>query len=566
MLSSPSKEYIIATILLRQSGGYNYLYKYNDIGMAFLNLSSLVNSVDVQKDILDTPLASQSGAKALLSPNITLGDFMKSLTSGFADLAQEYFSRFYSVIYDDVSKGEDSEMYRLAYQCAGDEKTYVDYKGDEDVAYNARWIIRCAINLFNMDNCIRLNFASPRERKLMANFEVKNKVFSPSGMNADAVMNNFIIPYTIDYLNARIDFTDLDARAYELDSDWSNEKVNHRTFNVVSIVKNIPISIDYANDLKVSTYFKPTKRGDSLYVGNANTMSISSVSFDINGASREHLFKFLDDFGTDSVIDSEDSDFIIDLFRNKDKFDIYNPLMGFLRSSSTSFLRKLTYEEMVNLKREDLLGIIDTRRELDDTHLFDIADDLSGDKCYVDDTEIRNLIDLVSSNGSLDIELREYDSEDHYTTSGYNTSKKHVDTFSTSGITKGNKNVNMRFNDSSHDAGVKSYKNLFDELSAFFYGLSNSAFRDKINEMSSLIFSGEFYGEGENRPGLQYITSLYGGCRQLPQYEDLSAVSNILLIMRVEDKYNTKGKPKAERSRLVESNFAVLDFSIYTTI
>lgn len=552
--------------MLRQDDGYNYIYKYNDIGMAFIKLSSLVNTIDATKDNIDAPLESASEKKTSLLPNVTLGDFMKGLTPGFADLVQEYFSRFYSVIYDDVSKGEDSEIYRLAYKCASNEKTYVDYKGDEDVAYNARWIIRCAINYFNMDNCIRLNFASQRERKVMVNHALKNRVFSPSTMNADVVMNDFIIPYTMDYLNPRIDFTDLDARAYELDSAWSNEKVEHRTFNIMSIVKNIPISIDYANDLKVSTYFKPTKRGDSLYVGNANTMSISSVSFDINGVSREHLFKFLDDFGTDSVIDSEDSDFIIDLFRSKDKFDIYKPLMGFLRNSSTSFLRKLTYEEMVNLKREDLLGIIDTRRELDNTHLFDIADDLSGDKCNVDDTEIRNLIDLVSSNGSLDIELREYDSEDHYTTSGYNTTEKYVDTFSTSGITKGNRNVNMRFNDKTSDAGVKSYENLFDELSAFFYGLSNSAFRDKINEMSSLIFSGEFYGESENRPGLQFISSLYGGCRQLPEYEGLSAVSNILLRMRVEDKFNKNGSPKVEKSRLVESNYAVLDFSIYTMI
>ena len=544
----------------------NYIYKYNDIGMAFIKLSSLVNTLDATKDNIDAPLERSSEKKTSLLPNVTLGNFMKGLTPGFADLVQEYFSRFYSVIYDDVSKDEDSEIYRLAYKCASNEKTYVDYKGNEDVAYNARWIIRCAINYFNMDNCIRLNFASQRERKVMVNHALKNRAFSPSTMNADVVMNDFIIPYTMDYLNPRIDFTDLDARAYELDSVWSNEKVEHRTFNVLSIVKNIPISIDYANDLKVSTYFKPTKRGDSLYVGNANTMSLSSVSFDINGVSREHLFKFLDDFGTDSVVDSEGSDFIIDLFRNKDKFDIYKPMMQFLRSSSTSFLRKLTYEEMVNLKRDDLLGIIDTRRELDNTHLFDIANDLSGDKCHVDDTEIRNLIDLVSSNGSLDIELREYDSEDHYTTSGYNTTEKYVDTFSTSGITKGNKNVNMRFNDSSADAGIKSYENLFDELSAFFYGLSNSAFRDKINEMSSLIFSGEFYGESENRPGLQFISSLYGGCRQLPEYEGLSAVSNILLRMRVEDKFNKKGSPKSEKSRLVESNYAVLDFSIYTTI
>ena len=534
--------------------------------MAFIKLSSLVNTIDATKDNIDAPLESASEKKTSLLPNVTLGDFMKGLTPGFADLVQEYFSRFYSVIYDDVSNGEGSEIYRLAYKCASNEKTYVYYNGDEDVAYNARWIIRCAINYFNMDNCIRLNFASQREKKVMVNHALKNRVFSPSTMNADVVMNDFIIPYTMDYLNPRIDFTDLDARAYELDSAWSNEKVEHRTFNVMSIVKNIPLSIDYANDLKVSTYFKPTKRGDSLYVGNANAMSLSSVSFDINGVSREHLFKFLDDFGTDSVIDSENSDFIIDLFRNKNKFDIYNPLMGFLRNSSTSFLRKLTYEEMVNLKREDLLGIIDTRRELDNTHLFDIADDLSGDKCNVDDTEIRNLIDLVSSNGSLDIELREYDSEDHYTTSGYNTTEKYVDTFSTSGITKGNRNVNMRFNDKTSDAGIKSYENLFDELSAFFYGLSNSAFRDKINEMSSLIFSGEFYGESENRPGLQFISSLYGGCLQLPEYEGLSAVSNILLRMRVEDKFNKKGSPKAEKSRLIESNYAVLDFSIYTTI
>jgi len=557
---------IIAIVLLRQDGSYNYIYKYNSIGMAFIKLSSLVNTLDATKENIDATLENSSDKKTPLLPNITLGDFMKGLTPGFADLVQEYFSRFYSVIYDDVSKGEDSEIYRLAYKCASNEKTYVDYKGDEDVAYNARWIIRCAINYFNMDNCIRLNFASQRERKVMVNHALKNRVFSPSTMNADVVMNDFIIPYTMDYLNPRIDFTDLDARAYELDSAWSNEKVEHRTFNIMSIVKNIPISIDYANDLKVSTYFKPTKRGDSLYVGNANTMSLSSVSFDINGVSREYLFKFLDDFCVDSVIDSDGSDFIIDLFRKKDKYDIYKPLMGFLRNSSTSFLRKLTYEEMVNLKREDLLGIIDTRRELDDTHLFDIADDLSGDKCNVDDTEIRNLIDLVSSNGSLDIELREYDSEDHYTTSGYNTTEKHVDTFSTSGITKGNKNVNMRFNDSSSYAGIKSYENLFDELSAFFYGLSNSAFRDKINEMSSLIFSGEFYGEGENRPGLQFISSLYGGCRQLHEYEGLSAVSNIMLRMRVEDKFNKKGSPKSEKSRLVESNYAVLDFSIYTTI
>nr|DAX55721.1 MAG TPA: hypothetical protein [Caudoviricetes sp.] len=557
---------IIAIVLLRQDGSYNYIYKYNDIDMAFLKLTSLLDAHNKTKDDLDASLEGQSEAKQLLVPNITLGEFMKELTPGFADLVQEHFSRFYSVIYDDVSKGEDSEIYRLAYKCASNEKTYADYKGDEDVVYNARWIIRSAINFFNMDNCIRFNFASQRERKLMVNSALKNNVFSPSTMNAEVVMNDFIIPYTMDYLNPRIDFTDLDARAYELDSVWSNEKVVHKSFSPMSVVKNIPISIDYSGSLKVRTYHKPTKRGDSLYVGDANTMSLSSVSFDINGVSREHLFKFLDDFCVDSVIDSDGSDFIIDLFRKKDKYDIYKPMLGFLTRSSKEHLKNLTYEDVVNLKRETLLDIIGTRGKLDDTHIFDIADDLSGGKCNVDDNEIRNLIDLATTNGYSSIELREYDSEDHYTTSGYNTYEKYVDTFSTSGITKGNKNVNMRFKDSSADAGSKSYESLFDELSAFFYELSNSAFKDKINEMSSLIFSGEFYGESENRPGLQFISSLYGGCRQLPEYEGLSAVSNIMLRMRVEDKSIKKGTPKPEKGRLVESNFAVLDFSIYTTI
>lgn len=234
--------------------------------MAFINLSSILNGGGHNGD--DLVSVERPTLKTALEAHVPISDFFDELLRCQAKLVDNFYNRPIEVFHNDLLNKKDGVAFKMAKaisdECIG------KYGNEVDKINDAIMLLTLVYPYINIDNCIRVKFASPSElksyRKSTITLDDNNwKQFNGLG----CVFDKFIVPYIRDFVNPEIEFTERDKKLYDTEREKANDfkkvSCNHSTFLIETNFSGIPVSYDRKTK-EALTYGKPYLSNDGLCV------------------------------------------------------------------------------------------------------------------------------------------------------------------------------------------------------------------------------------------------------------------------------------------------------------
>lgn len=242
--------------------------------MAFINLSKLISDGNKGDDIVVFPSENKSQVTEAYVP---FGEYIDEFVRLSAEAINEYHSRVPRILYEDLLKGTDSEMFKMA-------ESFVSSLGiDGDERKKAVTLMINVFRFINIDNCIRIHFSDESKINKLIMLSVqklpdKATCVSMYTTNKD-VFVRFIVPYIREYVNKKIEFTDKDREAY--DAMYSNNISNSGHISYICVEDfGVPLSSDLKEDSYMYTYGKPIRNGaDVSFFGKSLCRFSSDVVF-----------------------------------------------------------------------------------------------------------------------------------------------------------------------------------------------------------------------------------------------------------------------------------------------
>lgn len=234
--------------------------------MAFLNLSSLLNGDNHNNNELVA--VERTTTKSALEANVTIQDFFDELLRCQAKLVDNFYNRPLDVFHNDLLNKKDGVAFRMAKAIS--DKCIGEYGDEVDKINDATTLLTLVYPYINIENCIRVKFASPSElksyRKSTMTLDDHNwKQFNGFGY----VFDKFIVPYIRDFINPEIEFTERDKSLYDMEQgkadDFKKAHSNYSTFLIKTNFSGIPVSYDRETK-EALTYGKPYLSDDGLCV------------------------------------------------------------------------------------------------------------------------------------------------------------------------------------------------------------------------------------------------------------------------------------------------------------
>ena len=218
-------------------------------------------------------------------PTIPMEEFIKEFITKSIEQIKHHYSRVTRVIEEDVANGFDSHIYKLYYKCFEAQGfAYNNTKqGSEEL--KSRAVVNAiyqTIAYFNIDNCIRIHYSTPRQISMLVRLTLKKLPLGRPFAGAvseeakKALIKDVIVGYIKDYINPRITFTDKDEELFnkerELEVESSGEKVMYTYYENLFV----PIGITSDEPNRIKAYFRPEISGDDILVGDERSLFVTT--------------------------------------------------------------------------------------------------------------------------------------------------------------------------------------------------------------------------------------------------------------------------------------------------
>lgn len=202
-------------------------------------------------------------------------EFCQELSKLSAKSFSEYHTRFARVMYEDALNGEDSELFRFAYNAVKGKRNIVPFKDKHKLAVH---VIDKAMPLFHADNFIRVNYMgdSDIDGCISATATtLRGKTYNlPISMKD--LLSKFVVPYMKEYVLPRVEFTDEDKRFFDVEANIKKLPALRNMVHGVSVTM-LPISVSNGVAM-ASTYYLPKEKDGSIYVNDVNHSYVGTLS------------------------------------------------------------------------------------------------------------------------------------------------------------------------------------------------------------------------------------------------------------------------------------------------
>lgn len=215
---------------------------------------------------------------SLRHPQYAYNEFCQELVKLSAKALSEYQVRFLRVMYEDALKGQDSELFRFAYNAVKGKKNIAPFDDKRKLAVH---IIAMAMPLFHADNFIRVNYMddSATENCVRATSITLKKKSEGLPITMKSVLSKFVIPYMREFVLPRIELGDDDKRLFDSER-WgvkAGDGNRKDAFAHGVSVTMLPISSP-SDSPKVNTYYLPTEKNGNIYVNDVNHSYVGNAS------------------------------------------------------------------------------------------------------------------------------------------------------------------------------------------------------------------------------------------------------------------------------------------------
>ena len=279
--------------------------------------------------------------------NIPLRKFGVDAIKAFVTKTMEYHLRPMKALIEDVSKGEDSILYKMMDKNRHAIGTdYFDH------------VLYYVSEFFTTDNCIRVYYMSKDKSSFNKMLRWTAKCNLIYGADMDALVKNVVVTYIQQVLIPSMKFTKEDEKLFNEDNQEYRKKGD--TFYSQCLNIDIPLARDESDPFKIITYFKPKKGANSITFNGVNAYLTSGRG----GRDVENKFLFNNGYGTYVIRE----------------YIKISPVEGMHRMAIRDFYNMLDNEEFIyGLAKkvfECAKGDVDILKHLDISNepVFDVAD------------------------------------------------------------------------------------------------------------------------------------------------------------------------------------------------
>lgn len=234
--------------------------------MAFINLSSILNGGGHNGD--DLVAVERPTIKSALEANVPISDFFDELLRCQAQLVDNFYNRPIELFHNDLLNKKDGVAFKMAKAIS--DKCIGEYGNEVDKINDATTLLTLVYPYINIENCIRVKFASPSELKSYRESTITLDDHNWKPFNGlGYVFDKFIVPYISNFVNPQIQFNEIDRKLYDAEQENSGKlNQNASKFSLLSLEVNfsgIPISYNKKTG-EVLTYDKPRISDNGLNV------------------------------------------------------------------------------------------------------------------------------------------------------------------------------------------------------------------------------------------------------------------------------------------------------------
>ena len=248
--------------------------------MAIIGIDALMNELGVSNYV-----ETAHSEDHIYIPTIPMEEFIKEFMTKSIEQIKHHYSRVTRVIEEDVANGFDSHIYKLYYKYFEAQGfSYNNTKqGSEELKIRAVVnAIYQTIAYFNIDNCIRIRYSTPRQISMLVRLTLNKLPLGRPFAGAvseeakKALIKDVIVGYIKDYINPRITFTEKDEELFnkerELEIETSGEKVMYTYYENLFV----PIGITSDEPNRIKAYFRPEISGDDILVGGERSLFVTT--------------------------------------------------------------------------------------------------------------------------------------------------------------------------------------------------------------------------------------------------------------------------------------------------
>lgn len=215
---------------------------------------------------------------SLRHASYTYNEFCQELVKLSAKALSEYHVRFLRVMHEDALNGENSELFRFAYNAVKGKRNIAPFDDKRKLAVH---VIDKAMPLFQAGNFIRVNYMndSDIERCIRATAVTLKKKTEGLPISMKSVLSKFVIPYMREFVLPRIELNNDDKRLFDLEYWGVKGSGGYRKGSLAHGVSVTMLPISSPSDSpKVNTYYLPTEKNGNIYVNDVNQSYIGNAS------------------------------------------------------------------------------------------------------------------------------------------------------------------------------------------------------------------------------------------------------------------------------------------------
>lgn len=212
--------------------------------------------------------------------NIPLAKFGKDTIKSFMTKVMDYHLRPMKALLDDVSKGEDSILYKMVDAIRGHIGTdYFDH------------VIYHVAEFFTTDNCIRVYYMSRDKASFSRMLSWTAKCNLIYGVDMSVLVKEVVVPYIQKVLIPSMKFTKEDEKLFNEDNQEHRKEGDTYYSQCLNI--NVPIARAQDDPFRIMTYFSPKKTMSGISFNGNNAYFTSGRG----GRGKENQFLLDKDYG-----------------------------------------------------------------------------------------------------------------------------------------------------------------------------------------------------------------------------------------------------------------------------
>lgn len=414
--------------------------------------------------------------------NIPLSKFGKDTIKAFMSKVMDYHLRPMKALLDDVSKGEESTLYKMVDAI----RSHIGTDYFDHVIYHVA-------EFFTTDNCIRVHYMSKDKASFNRMLSWTAKCNTIYGADMSVLVKEVVVPYIQQVLIPSMKFTKEDEKLFNEDNQEYRKEGDTYYSQCLNI--NVPIARAQGNPFEIVTYFSPKKtmsgisfNGNNAYFtsgrggrGNENQFLLDKA----HGyyALREHIEV--------SPIDSL-SKYVVRDFYSID--DTRTPLVSFVKRLFNCITKH--YDDAGGLKELDLSD--DERFDVFKTYLMKLTPKRSAVDMFTDEETLMHLKSSKYFSPALPAKTTAYskrEGQGYYNEVSYNHSftglhRKPSQLKSVGGIIALNNDLEDMADKAAIRSFIKSCCDKFDYYDEFEHMYDSISLLDKIYGFDWSAFSG----------------------------------------------------------------------------